>query len=52
MVRPLLFAVVLASLAAVVAADVGDDIVAEMQAERSQVQVNSDGTFEDADAGE
>jgi len=50
LVRPLLFAVVLASLAAVVAADVGDDIVAEMQAERSQVQVNSDGTFEDADA--
>ena len=44
--------VILAGLAAGAAADVGNDIVKEMQAERSQVTVDSDGTFEDAEAGE
>ena len=43
--------VILASLAANAVADLGDDIVSEMRAERSQVTVNSDGTFDDVDAG-
>ena len=43
--------VIFASLAANAVADLGDDIVMEMRAERSQVAVNSDGTFEDEDPG-